>query len=66
MLDKPQPRRSEGPTPNGGAYALAYGFDAAGNPVELEQAETVEIHEHTDDGDVIHRTYMRREPKAKS
>ena len=44
----PGPRRSEGPTPAGGAYAIAY-RDEAG--------EVVEVVEYDADGRPIARTY---------
>jgi hypothetical protein len=50
------PERSEGPTPNGGAYALAY-FSKAGCPAVRGEADAVEIVEYTADGREIFRTY---------
>jgi hypothetical protein len=48
--------RIEGPTPSGGAYALAY-FSAGGVPVDKAQADAVEVIEFTADGAEIARTY---------
>lgn len=50
-------RRIEGPTPAGGAYAIAYGQDAEGNPTTEAKAVMVEIDECTADGQSIMRTY---------
>ena len=50
------PERSDGPTPNGGAYALAY-FSKAGGPALRGDADAVEIVEYTADGREIFRTY---------
>ena len=49
--------RAEGPTPNGGAYSLAYFQDAAGQPAPKELAARVEIHEMNEAGEIIFRTY---------
>jgi hypothetical protein len=49
--------RIDGPTPAGGAYAVAYFRDAAGNPAEKDRAATLEVCEYDADGRCIHRTY---------
>lgn len=46
---------SLGPTPNGGAYAIARYLDADG-PADKGDATTVEIGEYDDDGNVVHTT----------
>lgn len=50
--------RVEGPTPAGGAYAIAI-FSRAGVPVPKEQADAAEITEYDAEGRVILRTYGR-------
>lgn len=49
--------RVEGPTPAGGAYAIAYFLDAGGDPIRREDAVAVEIVEYAVDGSAIRRTY---------
>ncbi len=49
--------RTEGPTPNGGAYSIAYWFDDNNNPVDKEQAQKAEIIEFSNNGQQISRTY---------
>jgi hypothetical protein len=49
--------RTEGPTPNGGAYAIAYFQDADGQPVTKDKAVKVEIVEFDASGKAIWRTY---------
>jgi hypothetical protein len=57
MTDTMAEERIEGPTPNGGAYALAY-FSAGGVPVEDQaQADAAEVIEFTADSAEIMRTY---------
>jgi hypothetical protein len=48
--------RHDGPTPNGGAYAIAYFFDDARNPAPKDQATGVEVVEFDSRGEAIHRT----------
>jgi len=60
--DVGQPERVEGPTPAGGAYALAYFYDDARNSVPKEQSTGMEIQEFDDDGRMIHRTYLEKLP----
>jgi len=48
----------EGPTPSGGAYAIAYFSDAHGRPAEKSQAGNVEIHEF-DAAGAEHRPHLR-------
>lgn len=52
--------RSDGPTPNGGAYAIAYFADARGNPCVKADARSMEIVEYDADGEAVHRTYMHK------
>ena len=63
-----KPLRTEGPTPRGGAYALAYFKNASGAPCEKADAVEVEIHECDAAGRVIGRTYGKlgagRRPKG--
>jgi hypothetical protein len=49
--------RTDGPTPNGGAYAVVHWRDADGNPTTKGRAVTAEIHEYAADGREIARTY---------
>lgn len=53
-------QRRPGPTPNGGAYSVAYFQNDAGEPTRKDQATRVEIHECREDGEVIFRTYGER------
>lgn len=50
--------RTEGPTPNGGAYAIAYFQDADGNPADKDAAVQAEIVEFDEQGNQLFRTYM--------
>lgn len=49
--------RADVPTPNGGAYSVAYFQDADGENVPRSRAVRVEIVEFAEDGAEIHRTY---------
>lgn len=63
MARPPEPetrQRTEGPTPNGGQYAVAYFRDAQGNPCARDQAQGIEVIEYDKDGNAIFRTYMER------
>lgn len=53
--------RTNGPTPNGGAYAIAYWQDAKGDPTPQERAVKAEIIEFTQQGKEVQRTYMTPE-----
>lgn len=55
--------RTEGPTPAGGAYAIAY-FSRDGVPVDQSDATQVEITEYAADGTPIQRTYAILGAKA--
>jgi hypothetical protein len=48
---------SEGPTPNGGAYAIAYWQDANGKPTTLDKAEKVKVVEFDANDRAIVLTY---------
>lgn len=48
--------RREGPTPNGGAYSIAYYRDERGVPTTRDQARSVEIIEYDVEGEAIHST----------
>lgn len=52
----PDENRIDGPTPNGGAYAVAY-YSKEGQPVDREQATEVEICEFDQAGNCLFRTY---------
>ncbi|MCC2672370.1 MAG: hypothetical protein K0Q72_4842 [Armatimonadetes bacterium] len=54
--------RSDRPTPNGGAYSIAYFTDEDGNPAPKSQASRVEIHEMDANGESIFRTYGNLRP----
>lgn len=56
MQDNTSERIDE-PTPNGGAYSIAYFRDGNGNPTDKENAASVEINEYTADGHCIFTTY---------
>lgn len=49
--------RVEGPTPAGGAYAIAMFMKANGTPCVKEHAEQMEITEYDKSGKVLMRTY---------
>lgn len=53
-------RRTEGPTPSGGAYAVAYFRDGGGNPTTEAKARSMEVVEYDEDDQVIARTYMEK------
>jgi len=64
--DTPNPEhstRTEGPTPNGGAYAVAHWIGPDGSRATRETATAVEIIEFDADGNAIHRTYASLTPK---
>jgi len=48
--------RREGPTPNGGAYSIAYFRDERGVPTTKDRARSVEIIEYGVEGEAIHST----------
>jgi hypothetical protein len=50
--------RIDGPTPNGGEYAVAH-FSRDGEAAEKADATAVEILEYSADGECIARTYGR-------
>ena len=49
--------RTDGPTPNGGVYAIAYFQDDKGEATTKDKATQVEIIEFSRSGDQIIRTY---------
>lgn len=49
--------RRDGPTPNGGAYSIAYYRDASGKPATKDKAVEIEIVEYAADGREVVRTY---------
>jgi hypothetical protein len=55
--------RFEGPTPNGGAYAIAYWIASNGDRATRETATAVETVEFDADDRVIRRTYATLTPK---
>ncbi len=55
--------RIEGPTPRGGAYAIAYYQDANGQPADKASAVAVEIVEYDAAGVALWRTYAEVTPK---
>lgn len=57
--------RVEGPTPAGGAYAVAYFSDAKGNPCIKALASSMEIVEFNKKGEEISRTYGTTKPIVK-
>lgn len=58
--------RIEGPTPNGGAYSIAYWRDDNGNPVDREQATKVEIVEYDEAGEQVWRSYANMPPSLEA
>jgi hypothetical protein len=61
MADETSTRINE-PTPNGGAYSIAYWKDADGNPTTKDKAVAVEIHELDRQDQSIFRTYATAKP----
>jgi hypothetical protein len=56
--------RSEGPTPAGGAYAIAHFSNDAGELVAPEAATRVEVTEYDEGGEPIARTYACLDEEA--
>jgi hypothetical protein len=52
--------RTDGPTPNGGAYAIAFFRDRDGKPCPKAEAHATEIVEYAAADNAIFRTYMQR------
>jgi hypothetical protein len=59
-LDPDTHERTEGPTPSGGAYAIAYFRDKLGNPCPKAEAAGIEVVEFDARDRAIFRTYMTR------
>lgn len=59
MADETQ-ERTEGPTPHGGAYAVAYFLDESRRPCRKDRARWIEIHECDASGASIFRTWLER------
>lgn len=55
--------RLDGPTPNGGVYAIAFFFDKAGNPTTKDKAVRIEICEYNERDECIFRTHGRLSSK---
>lgn len=53
--------RLDEPTPNGGAYSVAYFRDKEGRPCRKEHAHQMEIVEYDDHDNEVHRTHMVRD-----
>ncbi|MCQ2259033.1 MAG: hypothetical protein MJZ41_13750 [Bacteroidaceae bacterium] len=51
----------DSPTPNGGAYSIAYFYDADGNPCDKSHCTKIEIIEFSDSGDFLCSTIMLKE-----
>lgn len=49
--------KTDGPTPGGGAYAIAYYRERNGSPVAKDRAVRAEIVEFDSHDQPIHRTY---------
>lgn len=49
--------RTNGPTPNGGAYFIAYYYDQDLGPIHRTRAWYVEIHEFTEDEELIQKHF---------
>jgi hypothetical protein len=58
-LTKFQTRVDE-PTPNGGAYSIAYWQNANGEPALPEDATGAEIIEFSESGEQVFRTYLKK------
>ncbi len=57
---EPTRKRTEGPTPHGGAYAIGYFRDKQGIPCSQADAHATEIIEFDSQDKAIFRTYMQR------
>ena len=51
--------RTDGPTPNGGAYAIAFWQDADGQPTSQELATRAEVVEYDEQDQPIFRSYLQ-------
>ena len=51
-------QRTEGPTPAGGAYAIARFFDDEGRAVDRAQATCIVVTEYTAEGEPIEETWF--------
>lgn len=49
--------RHDGPTPNGGAYSIAYFYDKNRTPCEKEKAKYINIVEYSKDGRRLNEVY---------
>lgn len=54
--------RSEGPTPEDGAFSVAYWRDVRGRPCRKQDAAGAEIVEFDGNNRVIFRTYLQIQP----
>lgn len=52
--------RIDQPTPNGGAYSIAYFQDAAGDRTSKDSAVKMEIVEFSAEGEPVFRTYLEK------
>lgn len=52
--------RVDKPTPNGGAYSIAYFQDAAGDRTSKDSAVRIEIVEFSAEGEQVFRTYLEK------
>lgn len=64
MKADPTVERREGPTPNGGAYSVAYFYDDARKGVPKDEATGMEIVEFDAQDREIHRTYLTKKGGA--
>ena len=62
-MSDPTSERIEGPTPNGGAYAVAHFRGSDGTPVPKSKAVYVEIIEYGADGEELFRTHGQLGPE---
>lgn len=60
MAADASPRRIAGPTPAGGAYAVAIYLDAAGRPCGEGEATSAEVLEFSGSGECLARTYLEK------
>ena len=63
-MNNPMQKKIDGPTPNGGAYAIVYFRDSNGNRCNESECYDCEIVEYDNDGRFIFSTLS--EPKSSS
>ena len=62
----PTQERSDNPTPNGGAYSIAFFLDDDGEPTSKADSTQWLIVEYDEEDKPVHRTYMKKRDRAGS